>query len=447
MPLSNPKPTGSWLARHRGSVALCCSLVGFVLAETASHYRVLPDSLLELVRAFFEGALVGSLADWFAVTAIFHHVPIPFLARHTHLLARKRASMTEGIADMVQNRWLSPAAIRTWLDRVSFCDLLARYLLTKKDGMARLDGFSQRGLSYLAQYITHPSVTLMLCRFWQRTLRHCPLPKTLTPWLLRLMRHPDTEDQLYRRLAAAIRLLQSHSRFMSSVSSSLAHQLQHSATQSTWARTRLWIGKHFLKGDDDADKLRYLLEKALTGLQQQLLEMADDIDHPTRRAVRRQLFQAVRKADDSGQSAQLIEASWQRVLPILTHADTAEKMAYLIQSELSSLLSTDTQLQKTIYSFVSHQIRLLLVDPARHQFWDEYLRIQCSELLERYPHVVGNIVRESLSPQRMSTTQLVQQIEDKVGQEMQWIRVNGAVVGGLVATGLALLRLAIAALG
>ena len=232
-----------------------------------------------------------------------------------------------------------------------------------------------------------------------------------------------------------------------SVSTSLANQLQLSATSSTWARTRLWIGKRFLKGDDDADKLRYLLEKALTGLQQQLLDMAEDPHHPTRRIVRRQLFLAVRKADHNGQSAQLVETIWQRVLPVLTHADTAEQMAHRIQNELSSLLTNDMHLQKTIHAFVSHQVRLLLVEPARRQFWDEYLRIQCVGLLERYPHVVGNIVRESLSPARMSTDQMVKQIEDKVGQEMQWIRVNGAVVGGLVATGLALLRLAISALG
>ncbi|BBG30128.1 DUF445 domain-containing protein [Zymobacter palmae] len=447
MPHSNPKPTGSWLARHRGGVALCCSLVGFVLAEVASHFRLLPEDLLTLVRAFFEGALVGSLADWFAVTAIFHYIPIPLLARHTHLLARKRASMTEGIADMVQNRWLSPAAIRTWLDRVSFCDLLAGYLFAKQGGMTRLETFSQRGLSFLAHHVTHSSVTLMLCRFWQRTLHRCPLPKKLTPWLLRMLRHPGMEDQLYQRMACLIEMLQRHPRIMASVSTSLANQLQLSATSSTWARTRLWIGKRFLKGDDDADKLRYLLEKALTGLQQQLLDMAEDPHHPTRRIVRRQLFLAVRKADHNGQSAQLVETIWQRVLPVLTHADTAEQMAHRIQNELSSLMTNDMHLQKTIHAFVSHQVRLLLVEPARRQFWDEYLRIQCVGLLERYPHVVGNIVRESLSPARMSTDQMVKQIEDKVGQEMQWIRVNGAVVGGLVATGLALLRLAISALG
>lgn len=440
MPLPNQKPPGSWLARHRGSVALCCSLFGFALAELASHYRLLPDRPMILIRAFFEGALVGSLADWFAVTAIFHHIPIPGLARHTHLLARKRSSMTEGIADMVQNRWLSPAAVRIWLDKVSFCDLLARYLFDKKEGRARLDGFVQRGLSLLSQHVTHSSITLMLCRFWQRTLYHCHLPTTLTPWLLRLLRNPNTEELIFRRLAILIDLLQQHPQMMTSISTTLAHQLQNSSMSSTWARTRLWIGKRFLKGDDDADKLSYLLGKGLAGLKQQLLDMAEDPAHPTRRAMRRQLLHAMRNADNSGQSAQLIELVWQRLLPILTRADTAEMMAHHIQNELSTLLQHDTHLQKTINTFVSHQIRLLLMDSTQRRYWDEFLRNQCVGWLERYPHVVGNIVRESLSPERISTAQLVEQIEGKVGQEMQWIRVNGAVVGGLVAMGLALLR-------
>lgn len=447
MPISNSKPPGSWLARHRGGVALCCSLIGFIAAEAASYCHLLSDAPLTLIRSFFEGALVGSLADWFAVTAIFHYIPIPFLARHTHLLARKRASMTEGIADMVQNRWLSPEAIRAWLDKVSFCDILAGYLFSQKDGSSRMDILSQRGLTFLAQHVTHSSVTLMLCRFWQCTVHHCPLPKRLTPWLLRLLRTPATEDQIYHGMAKLIEMLRQHPLIMDSLSASLAQQLQHSAISSTWARTRLWIGKRFLKGDDDIDKLRYLLEKALAGLQQQLQEMASDSAHPTRYAVRHQLQHALHQADSSGKSAQLIEAIWHRLLPVLTHADTAEKMAERLQNELASLLRDDIDLQKTFYAFVSHQTRLLLVDSSRRQFWDEYLRIQCVNLMERYPHIVGNIVRESLSPARMSTAQLVKQVEGKVGQEMQWIRVNGAVVGGLVALGLALLRFSIAAIG
>lgn len=448
MSLSSPKPPGSWLARHRGSIALSCSFIGFALSEVASHYSFLPNTLFVLLRAFFEGALVGSLADWFAVTAIFHHIPIPFLSRHTHLLARKRNAMTDGIVDMVQNKWLSPEAIRSWLDKLSFCDVLANYLFdTKKHGVSRLDRLSQQGVNLLSRHVTHPSVTLILCRFWQRAFQRCPLPTNLTPWLLQLLRTPNTEDYVYQRLAGMIELLRQHPHLMSSVSVSLSEQLQHAAMNSTWARTRLWIGKRFLKGDDDAAKLRYLLEKALKGLQQQLLAMAEDRHHITRRTVRHQLIHAMRKADESGQTVQTINAVWQRLLPLMTAADTAEKMAQRIQAELAALLQNDLHLQKTIDTFVAHQARLLLVDPARHQYWDEYLRNQCIQLLERYPHVIGHIVRESLSPERLSTTQLVQQIEGKVGQEMQWIRVNGAVVGGLVATGLALLRLAISALG
>ena len=448
MSLSSPKPPGSWLARHRGSIALSCSFIGFALSEVASHYSFFPNTLTVLLRAFFEGALVGSLADWFAVTAIFHHIPIPFLARHTHLLARKRDAMTDGIVDMVQNKWLSPEAIRSWLDKLSFCDMLANYLFsTKKHGVSRLDKLSQRGISLLAQYVTHPSVTLILCRFWQRALQRCPLPTALTPWLLQLLRSPSTEDYIYQRLASTVELLCQHPHLMDSVSSALSEQLEHAAMNSTWARTRLWIGKRFLKGDDDTEKLRYLLEKALKGFQQQLLAMAEDRGHAARRTVRHQLVNALRNADESGQTAQSINAVWQRLLPMMTAADTAEKMAQRIQAELATLLQNDPHLQKTIYTFIAHQTRLLLVDPARHQYWDEYLRNQCIQLLERYPRVIGNIVRESLSPERLSTPQLVQQIESKVGQEMQWIRVNGAVVGGLVATGLALLRLAISALG
>jgi uncharacterized membrane-anchored protein YjiN (DUF445 family) len=74
--------------------------------------RSLEDTLTWLgpVRATAEAAMVGALADWFAVTALFRHplgIPIP----HTAIIPHRREKIIESIVSMVQNEWLSPDVI------------------------------------------------------------------------------------------------------------------------------------------------------------------------------------------------------------------------------------------------------------------------------------------------------------------------------------------------
>ncbi|MEH6940147.1 DUF445 family protein, partial [Bacillus sp. JJ664] len=66
--------------------------------------------IIQILSGGFEAALVGGLADWFAVTAMFRHplnIPIP----HTALLPKNRAKITEGILSSLNNQWLSKESL------------------------------------------------------------------------------------------------------------------------------------------------------------------------------------------------------------------------------------------------------------------------------------------------------------------------------------------------
>ena len=69
------------------------------------------------------------------------------------------------------------------------------------------------------------------------------------------------------------------------------------------------------------------------------------------------------------------------------------------------------------------------------------MRTTTDDLLRRYHHQIGVTVRENL--EALETGALVARIEDRVGADLQFIRLNGAVVGGLVGLGIALLRWAV----
>jgi uncharacterized membrane-anchored protein YjiN (DUF445 family) len=80
----------------------------------------------------------------------------------------------------------------------------------------------------------------------------------------------------------------------------------------------------------------------------------------------------------------------------------------------------------------------LLDDPERSAAFDRWVRSTADDLLRRHHHQIGVTVRENL--EALETGALVARIEDRVGADLQFIRLNGAVVGGLVGLGIALLR-------
>lgn len=71
---------------------------------------------------------------------------------------------------------------------------------------------------------------------------------------------------------------------------------------------------------------------------------------------------------------------------------------------------------------------------------DDWIKTTVSQLVNKHHHEVGNMVRESLL--KLDDQEMMQQIKEKVGDDLQYIRLNGAVVGGLVGILIALARLA-----
>ena len=78
-------------------------------------------------------------------------------------------------------------------------------------------------------------------------------------------------------------------------------------------------------------------------------------------------------------------------------------------------------------------------DPIAQQKINHWIQETVSELLVKFQSEIGNMVRTSMM--KLNNKELVEQIEEKVGSDLQYIRLNGAVVGGLVGIVIALLKL------
>ena len=78
-------------------------------------------------------------------------------------------------------------------------------------------------------------------------------------------------------------------------------------------------------------------------------------------------------------------------------------------------------------------------DPSAQEKFDRWITKAVLELIEQRHSMIGQMVRGSL--ERLSDLDLVGQIEEKIGRDLQYIRLNGAIVGGLAGAALAMIKL------
>src|SRR3978361_1017086 len=84
------------------------------------------------VKAFTEGAMVGALADWFAVTALFHHplgLPIP----HTNLIENSKKSIGDNLGNFVVGNFLTAGNIRPYIKKMTVSAYAAQWLGKEKN--------------------------------------------------------------------------------------------------------------------------------------------------------------------------------------------------------------------------------------------------------------------------------------------------------------------------
>ena len=180
-----------------------------------------------------------------------------------------------------------------------------------------------------------------------------------------------------------------------------------------------------------------LLEKATEILK----EAKTDPSHPIRLKFDRWILEFAQQLTAGDEKAtQLIDNLKETAMHHIASENVIEKLLQNSKQTLASQLQNEES--SLMQFFISNSKKLiddLHQDAAAQQKMNNWMRTTISEMLVKFHSEIGNMVRESMM--KLNNKELVAQIEDKVGNDLQYIRLNGAVVGGLVGIILALLKL------
>jgi uncharacterized membrane-anchored protein YjiN (DUF445 family) len=171
----------------------------------ATRFVPEPGFWILLLRAGTEAAVVGGLADWFAVTALFRHplgLPIP----HTAILPRSKDRIGAGLGDFVERNFLAPEIIAERLKSLELSRRFARWLATPENARLAADQLAG-ALPYVVRSLGDPTLQEFVARSFGDQLREMDLAPVLGR-LIALFTASEHYDILFdRALEAARRML------------------------------------------------------------------------------------------------------------------------------------------------------------------------------------------------------------------------------------------------
>ncbi len=399
--------------RRRFALLVLLGAVGVALLAVPLRHRWWGGWLL----AIAEAGVVGGLADWFAVTALFRRplgLPIP----HTALIPANWELMAARVGTMVGDRVLT----REYLAReIAVIDVAG--LLRRGAGRLRpadLDALARRVGAWLAGEVPPGAVQELLERVRELAGRRPAAPALA--WAIEGARREGWDRRLVAALARALGEAADRPDVVRALDAVVADLLGR-YREGAGTYPRLWLGLAELIGLVDRARI-------VDALRAGLRAVAADPDHP----LRLELLAAVAELPARLRADPALQARVEAAkADLLASAAVAELVRDVAASLHRTLVADLGRADSAVVGWTVERLedlrRALVDDPALAAEVDAWLKRRVTELVERHHGRLAALVEGGI--RALGPEGAVRLIEDHAGDDLQFIRVNGTVVGGL----------------
>lgn len=404
------------IAELKRAKRLALSLL-LIAAATFVITLFLPPNFWVLgIKAIAEAAMVGALADWFAVVALFRRVPIPFISRHTAIIPRNKDRIGENLGQFVQEKFLDtqslialirrhePALlIGNWFSQPENAQRIGQHLLQIMSGFleltddARIQRLIKRAVHKAIDKVDLSGTSALMLESMTKNNRHQVLLDTLIAQLIALLQRDSSRAFIARQVV---------------------HWLETEHPLKAKILPTEWLGEHSAE----------LVSDAVNAL---LDDISHDRTHQIRHAFDRATFKLIDKLKNDPEMAARAES-----MKSYLKEDEAfnrylgELWADLRQWVKTDINADDSRVKQRIASAGQWFGETLVADSA--------LRASLNGHLEQAAHKVAPEFASFLTRHISDTVKswdardMSQQIELNIGKDLQFIRVNGTLVGGSI---------------
>jgi uncharacterized membrane-anchored protein YjiN (DUF445 family) len=347
---------------------------------------------------------VGALADWFAVTALFRHplgLPIP----HTAIIPRKKDQIGASLGTFVQENFLTTHVVEQKLATVDVPARLGAFLAAP--GRAeRLAGDAGVALTALTDLLRDDDVQPAVAALVDRKLHETPL----APVVARALELIVEGDRHQEVLSAALRGL---ARFLEE--NKVVFRAQLGDASPAWVPD--WVDEK-------------VFVRAFTGVQVFLDEVGADPRHELRRSYDARLRAYVHALRTDPETAAHVEELKKELLEHpAVRAWSGSLWSNVKKAVIDAAADPESELRARLVHVIRDGARLLQTDPTVRELVQRQSTRMAGYVVERFAGDLADVVGSTVA--RWDTEETSRRIELQVGRDLQWIRVNGTVVGGL----------------
>ncbi len=357
------------------------------------------------LRAAAEAAMVGGMADWFAVTALFRHplgIPIP----HTALIPRGKEAIGIGLGEFIRHNFLDQEHLLARLRQADPARKVGAWL-TDRDNAATVAGQVSVIVGVVAESLEGDDYRERLRRLAADRLRQIdpgPAIGSATDWILAHGHHRPVVSSMLRSVSGIL-----------SDQKALLRQRLHA--ESPW-----WV-------PDEIDNR--VFDRIYLGVQRFLAELIHDERHPMRKQLELHMEELAIDLRENPEVQQRVNDFRDELLERPEVAEWIDRIVADLAGQIQAAAAqADSELRMRITDAI--------VDAGHRIQEDESLQARINEWAER---LASQLVRESgdhvadavaSTVAKWDAEETSRRLELQVGRDLQFVRINGTLVGGLV---------------
>ncbi|MBA3525973.1 MAG: DUF445 domain-containing protein [Sphingomonas sp.] len=362
---------------------------------------------LGFVKAFAEAAMVGGLADWFAVTALFRHplgLPIP----HTAIIPRNKDRIGETLASFLKDNFLTPSVVARRMRTIDVAGATGRFLKAPPGEGTRI----RQGASRLIADIFESLDDERLGGIFKNAIATRLRAMEVSPLLGHALASAINEDRHMPMLEAAIRW------------TARALEANETLIRDMVTKKANWVLKLAALDAKLADAI-------IDGLRKLTAEMSTDPAHPVRLKIEEALAQLANDLQSNPQTRERVEAMKDQ---LLDNESVSLWLDTLWQKGRAAIIrgarNPDAVLAGKLGEVLKTMGATLESDPRIRGAINQFARRAIAGLAATYGSSIVKLVSDTVRGWDART--VTARLESAVGRDLQYIRINGTLVGGLV---------------
>lgn len=380
-------------------------LMAIIFVATTLLQKNVDSHWVGYVRAFSEAAMVGALADWFAVTALFRHplgLPIP----HTNLIENSKQRLGDNLGSFVVSNFLSPQNIRPYMQKLKISGFVGEWLGKEKNQEVLIKNLSDIVLDILNK-LDDSSVSQFITKKVQEMTNDIKLNKIVGNGIGYIIEKND------------------HQRMVTSLSSQIKNYILEN---DEMIKERVKKGSYtFIPAFVD----NKIADKIANGLSDFFREIEEDPQHEIRALITQKIheFSIDLKEDPKW------DEEFKNIKNDLLKGEKLEEYSTDIWISIKNTLKNELlEEQSTLKVYLSKNLNEfsdnLKTDENLQNKIDDWVRVTAYKYILKNTHQFGNLISSTVG--NWQGKELSEKLELEVGKDLQFIRVNGTLVGGLV---------------